>query len=200
MSAAPVERALLGALPRASRIWDRIEQTLVGLLGLCALVIGVWQVVGRYFAPADAISYAEEVIVYLIVWGIMLVSSQLVRTDGHVRPDLVLRIIPPGVQRWVEVFNCILAISFCAGLVYYGWQIVDTSLIIDEHSSTDLQFPMWIYYLALPVGAALMTLRYVIRLFQYLLFYDPSRASIGQGAHEATMETTLRQAKIVAGK
>ena len=31
-------------------------------------------------------------IVYLAVWAVMIVSSQLVRSDGHVRPDLVLRI------------------------------------------------------------------------------------------------------------
>ena len=70
------------------RWWDRIEETLVGLLGLIALVIGLLQVIGRYIDPARAISYAEEVIVYLIIWAIMIVSSQLVRRDGHVRPDL----------------------------------------------------------------------------------------------------------------
>ena len=75
--------------------WNRIEQTLVGLLGACALIVGVVQVIGRYFDPEHAISWAEEVIVYLVIWAIMIVSSQLVRTDGHVRPDLVLRLLPP---------------------------------------------------------------------------------------------------------
>ena len=119
----------------------------MGLLGLIALVIGLLQVIGRYFDPAQAISYAEEVIVYLIIWAIMIVSSQLVRRDGHVRPDLVLRLLPPRCLRIVEIFNCLVAIVFCGALVWYGWQIVDTSLLIDETSSTDLQFPMWIYYL-----------------------------------------------------
>ena len=81
------------------RWWDRIEETLVGLLGLLALVIGLLQVIGRYFDPARAISYAEEVIVYLIIWAIMIASSQLVRRDGHVRPDLVLRLLPPRRRR-----------------------------------------------------------------------------------------------------
>ncbi len=84
-----------------SRAWDRLEETLVGLLGLLALLVGLWQVIGRYFDPEHAISYAEEVIVYLVVWAIMVISSQLVRTDGHVRPDLVLRLLPLGVRRWV---------------------------------------------------------------------------------------------------
>ena len=129
------------------KLWDRIEETLVGLLGLIALVIGLWQVIGRYFAPEHAISYAEEVIVYLVIWAIMFVSSQLVRRDGHVRPDVALRKLPPQVLRWVEALNCVAAIAFCAALVWYGWQIVETSIQIDERSSTDLQFPIWIYYL-----------------------------------------------------
>jgi len=87
------------------KLWDRIEETLVGLLGLIALVIGLWQVIGRYFAPERAISYAEEVIVYLVIWAIMFVSSQLVRRDGHVRSDVALRKLPPQVLRWVEALT-----------------------------------------------------------------------------------------------
>ena len=76
------------------KLWDRAEQTLAGLLGLAALVLALWQVVSRYFSPQHAISFAEEVIVYLMIWAIMIVSSQLVRTDSHVRPDLVLNVAP----------------------------------------------------------------------------------------------------------
>jgi C4-dicarboxylate transporter DctQ subunit len=172
-----------------ARFWDRLERLLIGGLGLVALIIGIWQIVGRYFDPAHAISYAEEIIVYLVIWAIMIVSSQLVRSDGHVRPDLVLRLLPPSVQRWVEVFNCLVALVFCAGLVWYGWQIVDTSLLLDERSSTDLQFPMWIYYSALPTGGALMAVRYAGRLVRYVGFYDPATMAVGQpGAHEMPLD------------
>jgi C4-dicarboxylate transporter DctQ subunit len=166
------------------RWWDRIEETLVGLLGLVALVIGLLQVIGRYFDPARAISYAEEVIVYLVIWAIMIVSSQLVRRDGHVRPDLVLRLLPPRYLRIVEIFNCLVAVVFCGALVWYGWQIVDTSLLIDETSSTDLQFPMWIYYLALPIGSALMLMRYLMRLVRFTLYFDPETMTVGHSHHD----------------
>jgi C4-dicarboxylate transporter DctQ subunit len=171
--------ALVSKAAVVSRWWDRIEETLVGLLGLIALVIGLLQVIGRYIDPARAISYAEEVIVYLIIWAIMIVSSQLVKRDGHVRPDLVLRLLSPRYLRIVEIFNCLVAIVFCAALVVYGWQIVDTSLLIDETSSTDLQFPMWIYYLALPVGSALMLVRYIIRLVRFTFYFDPATMTVG---------------------
>lgn len=146
------------------KIWDRVEQTLVGVLGLAALAVALWQVVSRYFFPQGSISHAEEVIVYLMIWAIMIVSSQLVRTDSHVRPDLVLNVVPAGVARWLEVFNCVAAIVFCGALIWYGGQVVEIALRIDEHSASDLRFPMWIYYAALPTGGLLMLIRYVIRL------------------------------------
>jgi C4-dicarboxylate transporter DctQ subunit len=170
---------------RKDTIWDRIERIVVGLLGALAMIIGLLQVIGRYFFPAHAISWAEEVIVYLIVWAVMIISSQLVRTDGHVRPDLVLRLVPPRGQRWMEAFNCIVALAFCWGMIWYGWQIVDTSLLLDERSSSDLAFPMWIYYSALPVGGVLMGMRYLIRLYRYLFDFDPDSMTVGHiPAHE----------------
>ena len=57
-------------------------------------------------------------------------------------------------------------------------------LWIDERSSSDLQFPMWIYYLSLPTGGALMAVRYVIRLFRYLFHYDPRTMKPGHVVHE----------------
>ena len=97
-------------------IWNRIELLLIGVLGALALTVGTFQVIGRYVNKNFAFIYGEEVVVYLTVWAVFLASSQLVRTDGHVRPDVILRILPPQGQRWVETFNCCVAIAFCAGL------------------------------------------------------------------------------------
>lgn len=159
--------------------WDKAERFLIGLLGILAMLVGVVQVAGRYIAPRYAISWAEEVIVYLIVWGIMLAASQLVRTDGHVRPDLVLRAVPARVQRWMEVLNCVAALVFCAGLTWCGWSIVATSWQLDERSSSDLQFPMWLYSAAIPTGALLMSGRYLARLYRYLVAFDAETLTVG---------------------
>ena len=137
------------------KIWDRAEQAIVGILGLAALACAVWQVLSRYFFPQQSIGYAEEVIVYLLIWAVMIVSSQLVRTDSHVRPDVVRSVVPPAVARWLEMFNCTAAIVFCGALTWYGWQIVATAWAIDERSASDLRFPMWIYYASAAGGQPL---------------------------------------------
>jgi C4-dicarboxylate transporter DctQ subunit len=173
------------------RLWDWIEKTLVGVLGLCALLVGSYQIIGRYVDSSLNSGFGDEVIVYLLIWAIMIVSSQLVRHDGHVRPDVVLRLLGPGTQRWLEVFNCLAALGFCGAMVWYGWQIVDTAQMMGETSGTELNFPMWIYYLALPVGTGLMFLRYVIRLVRYLFFFDPNTMSVGNVIHEAPADMPM---------
>lgn len=167
------------------KIWDRAEQALVGLLGLAALACAVWQVLSRYLFPEQSIGYAEEVIVYLLIWAVMIVSSQLVRTDSHVRPDVVRSIVPAAAARWLEMFNCTAAILFCGAMTWYGWRIVATAWMIDERSASDLRFPMWMYYAALPAGGALMALRYAIRLAALAASRDPALILPRQiGGHE----------------
>ncbi len=188
---APEASRARGAFAHFWPIWDRAERIIVGLLGAFALVIAVLQVFGRYVDPGDAITWAEEVIVYVAVWAVMIVASDLVRTNGHVRPDLVLRLLGPQAQRWVESFNCLVALAFTFGMVWYGWDVVNTALLLDQRSSSDLQFPIWIYYLALPVGGGLMFIRYCVRLFMYLFRFDSSTMTIGHSiSHEAPPDLT----------
>jgi C4-dicarboxylate transporter DctQ subunit len=164
--------------------WDRAERAIAGVLGLAALAIALWQVLSRYVVPQQSISYAEEVMVYLLIWAIMIVSSRMVSTDSHVRPDIVRNVVPAGVAKWLEVFNCTAAIAFCGALTWYGWQIVETASTLDERSASDLRFPMWIYYLALPTGGALMSIRYVIRLIEIARRPADDHMLAHRGGHE----------------
>jgi C4-dicarboxylate transporter DctQ subunit len=191
MSAPDASLAGPSVLARISAAWDWVERTLVGVLGACAMGIAAVQVFGRYIAPGEAITWAEEVIVYIAVWAVMIIASQLVRTDAMVRPDLVLRLMRPGLQRWFEMFNCLVAIAFTFGMLWYGWKVVGTAILLNQTSSSDLQFPLWIYYTALPVGGALMLARYLIRLARYAFFFDPQTMAVGHiPAHEAPAALT----------
>jgi C4-dicarboxylate transporter DctQ subunit len=181
-----------GHISRILNAWGWVERAVVGLLGAFALAVAVLQVFGRYIDPERAINWAEEVIVYIAVWAVMIVASELVHSDGHVRPDLVLRLLRPAAQRWVEMFNCLVAIAFTFGMFWYGWDVVSTALLLDQRSSSDLQFPISIYYAALPVGGGLMLLRYIIRLIRYAFFFDPATMTVGHAiSHEAPAELAL---------
>ena len=132
----------------------RVERTLVGLLGALAC----WSAWSRWSAatsfPSYAISWAEEVIVYLVVWGVMIISSQLVRTDGHVRPDLVLRIVRRGRSAGWRCSTASWHWSSASAWCGTAGRSSTLAWMLDERSATDFAFPMWIYYAALPVGGA----------------------------------------------
>jgi C4-dicarboxylate transporter DctQ subunit len=165
------------------RAWNLAERAMIGTLGALALAIGTYQVIGRYVDQRIAFAYGDEVVVYLTVWAVFLATSQLVCTNGHVRPDIVLRLLPPQAQRWVEAFNCCVAIVFCMGLAYCGLQVTQGSYDLDERSITGLEFPMWIYYASIVAGAALMVVRYVIRLYRYAFRFDPATMVIAVQDH-----------------
>src|SRR5260221_4036562 len=166
-------------------LWDRIERTLAGLFGFCALGVGPFQVFSRYIDPRLAVGWGDEVVVYFTVWAIFIIASQLVRTDGHVRPDIVLRLMKPRGQRVTEIFNCLVALVFCGGLISYGIQICSVSFQLDERSSTGLGFPMWIYYAALPGRSTPMAGRYATRLSPYSVHLEPATLII-QPRHQAS--------------
>src|SRR5260221_11993672 len=84
-------------------LWDRIERTLAGLFGFCALAVGLYQVFSRYIDPRLAVGWGDEVVVYFTVWAIFIIASQLVRTDGHVRPDIVLRLMKRSEEHTSEL-------------------------------------------------------------------------------------------------
>lgn len=161
--------------------WDRFERWLIGLLGGLGLLIYLTQIVGRYITTEIDFSVGEELTIYIIIWATFLTASLLVREDGHVRADLLLRMMRPERQRWVEIANCGIALGFCLALTWYGWLVAADSYDLGERSNTVLSFPMWVYYTALPVSAALMSIRYARRLWQFCFAFDPTTMEVHSG-------------------
>jgi C4-dicarboxylate transporter DctQ subunit len=152
--------------------WDGVELYLTGILAAIATFFAFYQVVMRYVFN-QAPEWAEESVLYLIIWAVFIISSKLVRDNEHVGADFVLRRLPVRVQRAVEIGNCLLALFFCALVIWYGFQIVETALSLNEKSTTRLRFPMWIAYLAIPGGTCLIFLSYLRRLYLFLFRFDP---------------------------
>ena len=83
------------------RFWNRAERWLIGVIGIAALALAAYQMISRYGFPDAAISWSEEVVVYLLIAAAFLSGSLLVEEDGHVRADLVLRQVRDGQQDFV---------------------------------------------------------------------------------------------------
>ncbi|WP_374448234.1 TRAP transporter small permease [Stella sp.] len=145
-------------------LWRVVERWLVSLCGLAGLLLAVYQMGSRYLQPAWFVDWAEETVVYLVIWAIWIASSTLVEENRHVRADLVIRLLPPAAQYWIEIANTLVGLAFCGLVAWIGIDIVTLAIELDERSTSSLRMPMWLYFACVPVGTGLMALRYVQRL------------------------------------
>jgi len=154
--------------------WDRTEEFLIGLLAAYGLFAAMYQTLTRYAFPELAGEWSEETMVYALIWAVFLAASSLAGQDGHVRADMLLRMVGEPARRGIEVFNTVVALTVTLFLTYYGIQIAWEGYLWDERSMTTLRFPMWLYFASVPVGAGLMVLRYVRRLYVLLFTSAPA--------------------------
>jgi C4-dicarboxylate transporter DctQ subunit len=155
-------------------IWDTLELYLAGILVCCSVGISFYQVVMRYVFK-ESPYWAEESVIYLVIWAIFIVASKLARDDEHVRVSFFVQSMSFKAQRVFQIVCCLLALVFCCLLAWYGFQIVAAALSFDERSVGRLMFPMWIVYLSIPVGGCLLVLSYVRRLYLLFFQFDPEK-------------------------
>ena len=133
-----------------------------------------------FFAIAYVrMTWAQELCIFMIVWMAKFGAAYGVRTGIHVGVDiLVNRLV--GTPRRVLVIAGMFAGAFftaIAGVLgaHLVWHIAGTGQI-----SPDLEMPMWIVYLALPLGSFLMCFRFLEVAWQFyrtgkLPHHDPGQ-------------------------
>ena len=153
--------------------WNWVEKTLIGILILSATLISFYTVMTRYLLNYSP-DWGEEVIIYLIIWGVFISASLLAEEREHVAATLLVERFPLKMRRFLAIFNALLAFGFCVLIFIFGLKIVGEAFLREERSLTALRFPVWIAYLSVVVGCALVSIRYVIRIHRLLFHFDTS--------------------------
>jgi C4-dicarboxylate transporter DctQ subunit len=128
-----------------------------GLLVVTAVLFV--NVVLRYFFRSG-LHWSDEFIRYFMIWISFIGISLGVREDKLMAVDLILNYSSPGQQRVIKFINNILGAVFGVLLCYYGIQSVGT-MSGSAQVSPALEMPMYIFYIAIPLSGALMTLEFI---------------------------------------
>ncbi len=155
------------------RIWDTVEDWLLGVLSAAALLLICYEVVVRYFFPQYLTDWGSEFTIYFTVWAMLIAGSSLVKTARHIRADLVVRVLPEKIQIVLEFFNLLIGMVYCGLVAKYGFDVTMFARNLDERSESSMQFPLWIFYIALPLAFGLMSIRYLIRIKDFIFHFDP---------------------------
>jgi TRAP-type C4-dicarboxylate transport system permease small subunit len=159
----------------------RAIQLLLGTLMLAAVAVNFSNVVGRY-AFSKPIFWAEEAIVFLLIWCV-LVGAALVSISGaHLRMDAFEHFAPPQIRRCFERCIDLMTIGVGTTLAVVSARIV-IGMVESDQRTIALEIPMALAYAALPIGFALIaavgTVR-IIMTWRYagLLPKDVSQADL----------------------
>ena len=89
--------------------WTRVEKFIVGLLAFSATLIAFYGVIARYIfrRPPD---WAEEIVIYLIIWAVFITASTLAAEKGHVAATLMVERFSLKTRRNLAVFNGLVAL------------------------------------------------------------------------------------------
>jgi C4-dicarboxylate transporter DctQ subunit len=149
-----------------NRLLDHLEEGLIAVLMGAATVLTFAAVVMRYTTGAG-VSWAQELTIYLFIWMAKFGAAYGVRTGIHVGVDVLVRQLDKSWQRILISIGLGLGAFFTAIVALLGAKFVHFSHQTGQ-VSPDLDWPMWIIYLAVPLGSSLMCYRFLQALAGFL--------------------------------
>ncbi len=162
--------------------WSRVDRALGlaewGFIGAALAFTSALlflNVVLRYVFLAP-LNWAEELTLYLMVWIVFVGGAVAVRTRGHIAIDLLPLVLSPANRRRLAIGVALASLAFFAVFFWYSGQHVLRVRSIGQTTPV-MGAPMWLTYLAMPVGSFLMGLRTVQFVVRALRERQP------EGAH-----------------
>ena len=152
--------------PSISRImtwWDGTEKWISGSLMAFALMLSFYSVVARYVLhlPLD---WSDEISAYAVIWCTFFGISALIKTDQHVRVDLLTGRFSEKRQNILNLFHTLLGLGFVLVVAWGGYLMVKKAHATLITSESHLKFPMYLPFLIMPLGGLLLSFRMVERL------------------------------------
>lgn len=134
---------------------------------LAATFIIVEQVLVRYVLRAATI-WQVEIAVYLLIAATFLGAPYGLKQNAHINIDMMVINLSKRVQKRFEIVTSLLAMLFCLFLTWRGcimwWEAFEGGW----KSSSLLSVPLIYPYALIPIGMALTSLQYIIRLMDII--------------------------------
>ncbi|MGG7567858.1 TRAP transporter small permease [Rhodovulum sp. DZ06] len=116
--------------------------------------------------------WQTEAVVYLVIAATLVGLPYVQRLRGHVNVDLVPLALPMPLRRALATVTLGLSIAITALMLFYGFEYWHFAWDRGWTSDTVWAVPLWIPYLSIPVGFALLLLQLVADMVAMLTRVD----------------------------
>lgn len=144
----------------------KIENMFAMLFFLVGIAISLYSVFMRYIIGSSQ-SWATEIYTMMLVWAIFIGFSTALRDDKHIAIDVIYDRVPPSMKKLFEIFTLIMGIGFSVFFMWTGSEMV-MAAYSQGIKTIDVGFPIWIYYLIMPIAGLLLFIRFIERA--YIIF------------------------------
>lgn len=134
---------------------DIFEDVFLVLALLAMGLILLVQIVSRYCFNYPLV-WSEELARFIFVWMAFIGASFGVKNKTHINMALLFNKMPRRAKMAVQIVNNILAMTIFLMIVVAGWELAVDQAVI---RSSAMGVSMSCFFLALPIGCSLMTLR-----------------------------------------
>jgi C4-dicarboxylate transporter DctQ subunit len=122
----------------------------IGIVG--GVILAFYNVVARYIFESS-LTWAGELTIYLFLWSAFFGAAYCFKKDAHISINLLLDKVPPKVAKVLMILSHSITIVFLLAVSWYGYEYI--LLVVElEERSIDLDIPMWIPYLVIPLSFA----------------------------------------------
>ena len=140
------------------RWYDRVEEGAIAFLLALMTLIAFGQVIARYVFDYSFV-WALELVTFLFAWLIFLGMSYGVRVGSHIGVDALVKALGPRASRIVGAVAALCCIGYALIGLVGSLRYVQTMRTIGTFAQ-DLPIPVWIPQIVLPLGFALLALRF----------------------------------------
>ena len=145
-------------------LFVRLPRIVAGLCMLAAIGINFANVVGRYLFNAP-IFWAEEAMIFLIIWCVFLAFVSITAKGEHLKMDILSTSLPRAVSGVLDRVGLALGVIVMLFLAWQSWQAIAKLWSFDMRSIA-LEIPMVIPHAAVITGFALSAFASLIVLIR----------------------------------
>lgn len=132
--------------------------------------------------------WQTEAVIYLMIGATLIGLPYVQRIRGHVSVDLIPSLLSEPARRVLALFVLVATLLMAAAMTYYGWEMFHLSWERNWKSESVWAFPLWIPYLAMPLGFALFVLQLAADLWLVLTGRDQPLATKLHGTDLEALE------------
>ena len=161
-----------------------LEETFLCLLLTSMIILACVQIFLRFFF-AGGFAWADPLLRHMVIWAGLFGAAVATKNGKHISIDIISHLLPDSCKPWLQVILNLLSAGVCSVLTYAAINFVRDEALYGGREL--LHIPSWGLNLVFPLAFGIITLRFIILVFNNLgfIFYPTQSLTEAKATDES---------------